>query len=201
VLSDVELNIVGYSESTQVASLLEAFESVNITATLPGLNSSLLSTGSLESELGPLFEEQFVERSTVLPTTFITNNVSQVTVELVNPFTAGFDITSISSNVTSHGLYLGSIDTVTNFSAAGRSTTKSPALNMTMNYDPPTLFTLTRVLAVQAGLDPTQLDGIVALGNYQYVTATTADSEPVPQQQRRDNIYTQVSVCLCFVSF
>ena len=62
MLSDVELNIVGYSESTQVASLLEAFESVNITATLPGLNSSLLSTGSLESELGPLFEEQFVER-------------------------------------------------------------------------------------------------------------------------------------------
>ncbi|KAG1785555.1 uncharacterized protein HD556DRAFT_110398 [Suillus plorans] len=171
---DVELNIVGYSGSTQVASLLEAFESMNITATLPGLNSSLLSTGSLE----------------ILSTTFVTNNISQVTVALVNPFTAGFDITSISSNVTSHGLYLGSINTATSFNSAGKSTSKSPALNMIMNYDPPTLFTLTRVLAVQAGLDPTQLDGIVALGDYQYVTATTADSEPVPQQQRRDNIYT-----------
>ncbi|KAG2032054.1 hypothetical protein BDR03DRAFT_1015605 [Suillus americanus] len=116
---DMELNIVGYSGSTQVASLLEAFESMNITATLPGLNSSLLSTGSLE----------------ILSTTFVTNNISQVTVALINPFTAGFDITSISSN------------------------------------------------------DPTQLDGIVALGDYQYVTATTADSEPVPQQQRRANIY------------
>ncbi|KAG1742190.1 hypothetical protein EDB19DRAFT_1702736 [Suillus lakei] len=171
---DVELNIVGYSGSTQVASLLEAFESMNITVTLPGLNSSLLSTGSLE----------------ILPTTFVTNNVSQVTVALVNPFTAGFDITSISSNITSHGLHLGSINTATNFNSAGKSTTKSPVLNMTMNYDPPMLFTLTRVLAVQAGLDPTQLDGIVALGDYQYVTATTADSQPVPQQQRRTNIYT-----------
>jgi hypothetical protein len=47
---DVELSIVGYSGSTQVASLLEAFESMNITATLPGLNSSLLSTGALESK-------------------------------------------------------------------------------------------------------------------------------------------------------
>ncbi|KAG1896026.1 uncharacterized protein F5891DRAFT_1165745 [Suillus fuscotomentosus] len=171
---DVELNIVGYSGSTQVASLLEAFESMNITATLPGLNSSLLSMGSLE----------------ILPTTFVTNNISQVTVALVNPFTAGFDITSISSNVTSHGLHLGSINTATSFNSAGKSTSKSPALNMTMNYDPPTLFTLTRVLAVQAGLDPTQLDGIVALGDYRYVTATTVDSEPVPQQQRRDNMYT-----------
>jgi len=61
VLSDVELNIVGYSGSTQVPSLLEAFESMNITVTLPGLNSSLLSTGSLESELCYSFEEHLLE--------------------------------------------------------------------------------------------------------------------------------------------
>ncbi|KAG1761160.1 hypothetical protein EDD22DRAFT_954309 [Suillus occidentalis] len=88
---------------------MEAFESMNITATLPGPNSSLLSTGTLE----------------ILPTTFVTNDISQVTVSLVNPFTAGFDIASISSNVTSHGLNLGSINTVTNFSSAAKSTTKS----------------------------------------------------------------------------
>ncbi|KAG1838827.1 hypothetical protein DFJ58DRAFT_845939 [Suillus subalutaceus] len=98
-------------------SLLEAFESMNITATLPGLNSSLLSTGFFGD---------------------------QVAVALVNPFAAGFDITSISSNVMSHGLYLGSINTATNFKSAGKSTAKSPVLDMTMNYDPPTLFTLTR---------------------------------------------------------
>ncbi|KAH7915074.1 hypothetical protein BJ138DRAFT_1122997 [Hygrophoropsis aurantiaca] len=173
---DVVLAISGYSESTQVPSLLPAFESVNITTTLPGLNSSLLSTGALE----------------ILSTTFHQNNISHVTVDLVNPFTAGFQITRIVSSVTSHGLNLGSIDTTTNFSAAGKSTTTSPALDLNMNFDPPTLFTLTRVLAVQAGLDPTQLDGIVALGGIEYVTATTADSGP--ENQRRDNIYTNFNL-------
>lgn len=49
-ISDVELAIAGFSGSTQVDSLLSAFESLNITATLPGLKSSLLSSGSLESK-------------------------------------------------------------------------------------------------------------------------------------------------------
>ncbi|KAF8135624.1 hypothetical protein EV363DRAFT_1429344 [Boletus edulis] len=169
--TDVELSIVGFSGSTQVASLLPAFESLNITATLPGSKSSLLSSGSLE----------------ILPTTFHQNNISQVTVNLANPFTAGLEITQITSSVTSHGLALGTIDTATNFSAAGKSTTTSPPLNLNMNFDPPTLFTLTRVLAVQAGLDPAPLDGIVALGGYSYVTATNADSTPI---SRRSNIYT-----------
>ncbi|KIK99094.1 hypothetical protein PAXRUDRAFT_30734 [Paxillus rubicundulus Ve08.2h10] len=168
--TDVELAIAGFSGSTQVESLLPAFESVNITTTLPGLKSSLLSSGSLE----------------ILSTTFHENNISQVTVNLVNPFTASFDITKISSSVTSHGLVLGSIETTTNFPAAGKSTTTSPPLDLNMNFNPPTLFTLTRVLAVQAGLDPAPLDGIVALGGYSYVTATTADSTPA---NRRSNIY------------
>lgn len=46
---DVELSISGFSGSTQVESLLYAFESLNITATLPGSKSSLLANGSLES--------------------------------------------------------------------------------------------------------------------------------------------------------
>ncbi|KAF8840051.1 hypothetical protein BDN67DRAFT_1054007 [Paxillus ammoniavirescens] len=169
--TDVELAIAGFTGSTQVESLLPAFESVNITTTLPGLKSSLLSSGALE----------------ILSTTFHENNISHVTVNLVNPFTASFDITKISSSVTSHGLVLGSIETTTNFPSAGKSTTTSPPLDLDMNFDPPTLFTLTRVLAVQAGLDPTPLDGVVALGGYSYVTATTADSTPA---NRRSNIYT-----------
>ncbi|KAG2752775.1 hypothetical protein P692DRAFT_20871091 [Suillus brevipes Sb2] len=132
---DVELSIVGYSGSPQVISLLEAFESMNITAMLPGLNSSFLLTGVLESDRIP---HQSLHRR-------LRHHQHLI-------------------KVTSHGLYLGSINTTMNFNSAGKSTTKSPVL---MNYDPPTLFTLTRVLAVQAGLDPTQLDGIVALGGYQ----------------------------------
>jgi hypothetical protein len=50
----------------------------------------------------------------------ITNNISQATVALINLFTAGFDITSISSNVTSDRLHLGSINTVTSFNSAGK---------------------------------------------------------------------------------
>lgn len=107
--------------------------------------------------------------------------------DIANPFTSGFEITQITSSVTSHGLALGNIQTATNFSAAGKSTTTSPPLDLDMNFDPSMLFTLTRVLAVQAGLDPTPLDGIVALGGYNYVSATNADSTPV---SRRSNIYT-----------
>ncbi|KAI6135778.1 hypothetical protein EV401DRAFT_1898270 [Pisolithus croceorrhizus] len=171
--TDVELAITGYGNSTQVDSLLPAFESVNITTTLPGLNSNLLSSGALE----------------ILTTTFHTNNVSQVTVAVANPFTASFSITRITSTVTSHNLSLGSIDmpVVTDFSAAGKATTMSPPLALNMNYDPPTLFTLTRVLALQAGLDVAPLDGIVALGGYEYVPSTSADSVSV---SRRENLYT-----------
>lgn len=107
--------------------------------------------------------------------------------DLVNPFTASFEITEITSSVTSHGLALGTIQTTNNFSAAGKSTTTSPPLDLNMNFDPPTLFTLTRVLAVRAGLDPTPLDDIVALGGYSYLTATNADSTPA---SRRNNIFT-----------
>lgn len=61
-----------------------------------------------------------------------------------------------------------------------------------MNFDPNALFTLTRVLAVEAGESTAQLDGIVALGGYHYVSSTSADSKRewlLP----RDNIYTCVS--------
>jgi hypothetical protein len=45
---DVNLNIAGYSQSTNVASLLQAFETLNISVVLPGLNTSLLSSAALE---------------------------------------------------------------------------------------------------------------------------------------------------------
>ncbi|EIW82896.1 hypothetical protein CONPUDRAFT_101346 [Coniophora puteana RWD-64-598 SS2] len=173
---NVELGIAGFEGSTQVTSLLRAFESLNISTNLPGLQTSLLEGGSLE----------------ILSTTGVENNISHVAVSLANPFTAGFQITRISSSVSSHGLTLGSIETTTNFSAGGKATTKSPDLDLNMNFDPPTLFTLTRVLAVLAGEDPTPLDGIVQLGGYSYVTATDADSHPA--NSRRDNIYTNFNL-------
>jgi len=195
---DVEIAIAGYESSTQVESLVPAFESLNITTILPGLNTSLLSSGALESKFLS-FPDPSLLTLVVLATTFHTDNISHVTVSLANPFTATFTITGITSTVTSHNLSLGSINmsTVSNFSAAGKQTTMSPPLNLAMNYDPSTLFTLTRVLAVDAGLDVAPLDGIVALGGYQYVASTDADSGP---PSRRANMYTYVNRLLVLLS-
>ncbi|KIJ47323.1 hypothetical protein M422DRAFT_164299, partial [Sphaerobolus stellatus SS14] len=157
---DVAITIAGFDGSTQVASLLDAFKTLNIDATLPALNSSLLETASLQ----------------ILSTTDVINNIAHVTVSLANPFTGGLTITGINSTVTSHGLTLGTINTETNFAAAGKKTTESPTLDFNMNLDPPIIFTLLRRLAVQAGQDTTQIDGIVALGGITYVSSTDADN-------------------------
>lgn len=122
-----------------------------------------------------------------------------MTVNLVNPFTAGLDITKITSSVTSHGIALGTIATSTNFTSVGKSTTTSPTLDLNLNFDPAALFTLTRVLAVEAGESITQLDGIVQLGGYQYVASTNADAPPSkreaePRDLSKRNIYTCVYI-------
>lgn len=49
-----------------------------------------------------------------------------------------------------------------------------------MNFDPAALFTVTRALAVEAGLDPAPLDGIVQLGGIQYLNI--ANQPPVKRQ-------------------
>ncbi|KAF9071074.1 hypothetical protein BDP27DRAFT_1419362 [Rhodocollybia butyracea] len=153
---DVQLSIGGFNGSTAIASLAQAFETLNIGVTLPALTASLLSTASLE----------------VLTTTGITSNISDVTVELVNPFTAALDVTGIQSTVSVFGITLGTIQSSTNFSSAGKSNTTSPSLPLNMNFDPASLFTVTRALAVEAGEDVAPLDGIVALGGYTYLMTT-----------------------------
>ncbi|KXN90203.1 hypothetical protein AN958_04693 [Leucoagaricus sp. SymC.cos] len=151
---DVNLTIAGFDGSTNIPSLADAFKTLEIGVTLPGLKTNLLESASLK----------------VLPTTGRENNISHVTVALNNPFTAPLRITKISSTVTSHGISLGTIETDTDFESAPHSTTESPELNLNMNFDPAALFTVTRALAVEAGLDPAPLDGIVQLGGIQYLT-------------------------------
>ena len=64
-----------------------------------------------------------------------------------------------------------------------------------MNLDPQTLFTVTRSLAVKAGLPTEQLDGIVALGGYHYLSTTSQKREVIEAEiaarslEKRDNIY------------
>lgn len=58
-------------------------------------------------------------------------------------------------------------------------------ISSNLNLYPPDIFSLLRALAVDAGLPTEQIDGIVALGGYQYVpTAATASA----QQARKRSI-------------
>jgi len=109
----------------------------------------------------------------------------------VNPFTAGFLVTGIRSNISTQGIPLGTIEASSNFSSAGKSTTTSPNLDVDLNLDPAALFTVTRLCAVAAGLSTEQLDGIVELGGYTYLQTTDGDSANT-STKKRDNIYTYV---------
>ncbi|KAI5120964.1 hypothetical protein M0805_006636 [Coniferiporia weirii] len=156
---DVNLQINGYNESTKIASLAQAFGTLSLSAVLPGLRENLLSTAAL----------------TVLSTTGHQNNTAHVTVGLANPFSAGLQISQITSTVMSHGVQLGTINQTVAFPANAKVTSTSPALDLAMNLDPSSIFSVTRALAVDAGLDTEQLDGIVALGGYSYVRTTDQD--------------------------
>lgn len=149
------LTISGYENSTAIDSLLLAFESLAINTTLPGLNTSLLNASALE----------------VLTTTGYTNNISHVTVNIDNPFTTALDISYVNASVSAFGIPLGTVGTGTNFTTGGKAITTSPPLDIVQNLDPPSLFTILRVLAVQAGLPTVQLDGIMVLGGYSYLPA------------------------------
>ncbi|KAK7690332.1 hypothetical protein QCA50_006989 [Cerrena zonata] len=168
---DVQLSIAGFDGSTGIASLVSAFETLNIDVTLPALKTNLLNTAVLQ----------------VLPSTGRINNISHVSVSLANPFATDLKINRIKSTVSAFGINLGTIDSSTNFMSKANATTESPMLELNMNLDPSSIFTVTRALAVEAGLNTEQLDGIVQLGGYQYLKVT---GPPVATNQRRDNIFT-----------
>ena len=113
----------------------------------------------------------------------------------MNPFTAGLMITGVRSNVSTHGIPLGTIGTSTNFASAGRSTTNLPNLDLEMNTDPAALFTVTHLCAVAAGLSTEQLDGIMGIGGYEYLQ-TTGGGRSSTSSKKRGNIYTYVMLTL-----
>lgn len=172
-VADVATIIKGFEDSTEVASLLDAFKTLSLGATLPGLQSKLFDSAAL----------------TILDTTGVTNNISHVSVVLANPFTADLGVTSIKSTVTSHGLTLGTITSNDAFTSAGKATTTSPELDLDMNLEPAVIFSLLRALAVDQGMETDQIDGIMQIGGIQ----------PVQTYGRRDvlatrNIYTNFNL-------
>ncbi|KAK2467793.1 hypothetical protein APHAL10511_000088 [Amanita phalloides] len=148
---DIPLTISGFSGSTNIASLAKAIDALNINVTLPGSKANLLGAASL----------------TVLPTTG-ENNISHVQVTLNNPFSVDLHITYIKSTISAFGIPLGTIDTAIDFRVPKKSSIQSPVLYLDMNLDPSSLFTLTRRLAVEAGLNVAPLDAVVKLGGCQY---------------------------------
>ncbi|EPQ29604.1 uncharacterized protein PFL1_02823 [Pseudozyma flocculosa PF-1] len=157
---DTLLDINGFQGSSQVESLVPALSALRLNATLPGLTSSLVKSANL----------------TVLDTTGITDDVANSVVFLANPFTSPLTITRIRSNVTSHGIFVASIDTPLNFAAAGKATTQSPPIPLSLNLYPPDIFGLVRALAVQSGQNPAYIDGVVQLGGYTLTPATEANT-------------------------
>lgn len=170
---DVNLQIAGYDGSTSIGPLAQALGSLNISAVLPGLTSRLLDSASL----------------VVLNSTGHGNNITHVSVSLANPFSAALAISKVSSKVTYQGVTLGQISSTDSWTANGKSATNSPELNMDLNMDPSSLFTVTKVLAHNAGLDTAALDGLVALGGYQYVPTSGNTKRALVT---RDNLYTYV---------
>jgi len=85
---------------------------------------------------------------------------------------------------------LGTIDTDTDFESVPNSITQSPELNCNINLDPAALFTVTRVLAVEAGLNPAPIDAIVRLAGYQY-QSVSAD-QPPPGRRQDASLFTLV---------
>ena len=161
------VNISGYDDSTGIKSLVPAFSAVRVNSTLNGLKTQLVGQAQLK----------------VLNTTGIQDDVANSIVSLNNPFTSGLKITNIKSNVTSHGLFVASIDTDLDFSAGGKATTNSPAIPLHLNLYPPDIFALVRALAVQSGQDVKQLDGIVELAGYTYSKTTNANNDIKPSKR------------------
>lgn len=156
---DTPLNISGFDGSTSIASLVPAFSDVRVNSTLPGLPEKLVQSASLE----------------VLPTTGVTNDVAHAVVALANPFTANIKITHIVTNATAFGLFVATADQGIDYTAPGKQTSSSPAVDLHLNLYPPDMFALVRAYAVQAGLNTDALDGIVQeVGGFTYSKTTAA---------------------------
>ena len=167
---DTQVNISGFEGSTPIDSLVPAFMAMRLNTTLGGLKTELVQQASL----------------VVLNTTGITDDVAHSIVSLNNPFTAGIQITHISSNVTMHGIFVAQIDTDLDFSAPGKAVTPSPSIPLHLNLYPPDMFALVRALALQVGEDVRPFDGIVKIGGYTYSKTTAANSDRKPSKRSID---------------
>jgi hypothetical protein len=150
--ADNGVEITGFAESTNIASLAGGLSVLQMNSVLPGLKTALIQGASM----------------VVLPDTLTTSMVG-VKVSIANPFSAGLSISKVISAATFAGMPVGNIDQdISNnpFIIAGKSTAESPVLSMSMNLEPAAVALLLRTLAVQANLDTRALDGLLGMGGF-----------------------------------
>ncbi|KAG0746078.1 hypothetical protein G6F33_006884 [Rhizopus arrhizus] len=148
--SNNDVDISGYADSTNIASLATGLSAIRLMSTLPGLKTALIQGSALS----------------ILPDT-VTTSVSGVKVSIANPFSAGMSISKVVAAVTYQGMPLGNIDQDISSNPiviSGKSTVQSNPLNMQMNLEPSAIALLLRTLAVQASLDTKPLDALYTLG-------------------------------------
>jgi hypothetical protein len=147
---DNGVDISGYANSTNIASLSAGLSAISLGSTLPGLKTALIQGSTL----------------IVLPDTLQTSVVG-VKVSIANPFTAGLSISKVVAAATFAGMPVGNIDqdlSSNPFVIGGKSTAESYALNMAMNLEPGAVALLLRTLAVQSNMDTRPLDALFGLG-------------------------------------
>ncbi|KAI8637942.1 hypothetical protein BD408DRAFT_457039 [Parasitella parasitica] len=150
--SNNAVDISGYGNSTNIASLAEALSVVSLSSTLPGLTTALIQGSSMA----------------VLNDTLQTSMVG-VKVTIANPFSAGLSISKVVAAATFVGMPVGNIDqdiSSNPFVIGGKSTATSQDLSMSMNLEPAAVALLLRTLALQAGINTNALDGLLALGGF-----------------------------------
>lgn len=157
---DTKLYINGYNGSSHIASLQPTLEKIRINTILPGLKKTLVAQASLE----------------VLNTTGIENDTAHALVSIANPFSSGLTISHIAAQVYAYGIRLADIDDALNFPAKGNATSVSPMIPLTLNLYPPDIFGAVRAYAINAGLDPSFIDGICDVGGYNITP--TVDTPP-----------------------
>ncbi|KAI7900771.1 uncharacterized protein BX663DRAFT_438815 [Cokeromyces recurvatus] len=158
------IKILGHSNSTNIASLVNPLSDINIGSTLPGLKESLIKSGAL----------------TILSDTVITG-IAGVKVSIANPFSADLSISKVTAAATFKGMPIGKIDqdiSSNTFIVPGKGTAESQYLSMNMNIEPASIALLLRTLAIEANLDNRALDALLGLGDFQIVGQETivADS-------------------------
>jgi hypothetical protein len=191
---DTLLNIVAFNGSSKIASLAPSLAGIKLNATLPGMDKNLVGSanltvhGATSGSSGVTSSRRALHRraghkggskdgTSISKIALKNDNTATTIVNLKNPFSSAMKITSIEGTATSHGIKVADIKANVDITAAGKATTASPPVPLTINMNPSDLLGLLRALAVDAGLNPAYIDGLASVGGYKLTPSTSANGK------------------------